>query len=136
MFKRFVLLIVFIVSAFTQSPNSDENLTGSLPNGRFWVKYPAERLIYLVGLRDGLNLVVANPQYFPNGKAGVEAYRPQKLTNEDMIAAIDNVYKDRENIRIPVAFVYNFVNEKLKGSLTKTDVDLRIRRMRQLASEY
>ena len=136
MFKRFVLLIVLVVSAFAQSPNSDDYLTGSLPNGRWWVTYPVERLIYLVGLRDGLNLVVANPQYFPNGKAGVEAYRPKKSTNEDMIAEIDNLYKDRENIRIPVAFVYNFVNEKLNGSVTKTEVDLRIRRLRQLASEY
>jgi hypothetical protein len=97
---------------------------------------PDDRPIYLLGLRDGLNLTLSNPAYFPGAESSVEAYRVKKFTTEDFMVEITSVYANRENIRIPVAAVYNFVNTKLKGNMSQSEAEQALKYLRQVAAEY
>ena len=70
----------------------------------------------------------------PNTLTCVIADDGKGFTPQELMAEIDAIYRDRENIRLPVVAVYDFVQEKLRGGMTKDQQTLRLLQLRYAVS--
>ncbi|MDQ2948418.1 MAG: hypothetical protein M3Y27_21185 [Acidobacteriota bacterium] len=140
---RVRLLLTFALCGALHSQQQDFDpkvyLTTDMFNGRWWQRMNlTTRFVYMAGLKNGLQIIMMEPSLsrIPAVTKFVHNYHPQKFDPQEIIDEIDKVYNERENIRIPVLMVYDFVNDKLKGNITKDQVEERLKTMRKIAADY
>lgn len=118
MVMRKMLLVVAVLCS------GQEMLTLGIPNGRVWKQLKhSERIEYVEALDEGVNLALAELDKCEDHQKVVDGFARAGFTNEDRVAVMDAVYKDRENIRIPISAVFQFSLKKLSGQFTKEELE-------------
>ena len=134
LYMRMLLLIL----CGTVGPCSgQENLytTGGMFNGRMWLQFDdAARSAYVLGVRDGISLGVAQFSQAPN-YSEVQQRFFAKIVIQEMVDEISALYKDRENTRIPLSLAFDYCTKKLRGTSTKADLERELIRLRTLAAQ-
>ena len=117
--------------------SAQEVITAQSFNGRAWETWTAaSKLAYVSGIQDGIALGRHPFQGCPQYAATEKDYVVEKFTTIDVAREIDQVYKDRENIRVPVFLVFDYVVQKLRGRTTKVDLEKRLMALRKAAVEF
>jgi len=99
---RLGLLLLVALAAQAQQPE------GKLLAGRFWTDTPnAVKIGYMLGLHEYLGSI-----HPADGKK----YFPPALTMGEMVAAMDQFYKEPENMPIPLLFSQVAVTLKANGA--------------------
>jgi len=70
-------------------------------NGIFWTNlHPTDKLFFMIGVTETVNLLKLQSDKAP----AVEAF-PSTMNNGQLVAAFDEFYSDKRNLRIPTTFV-------------------------------
>jgi hypothetical protein len=90
-------------------------LTDGWPNGRLWNTLDLQSKVwFLYGIESGVGLAGSATHEDPRAllsEFGVKGFR-----FSDVAAEVDAFYRQRANIRVPVAFAYHYVVKKMKGA--------------------
>ena len=129
-----LLLALLLTGAVSCS--AQEVITAQSFNGRAWETWTAvSKLAYVSASR--MDCACMHPfQGCPQYAATKNDYVVEKFTTIDVAREIDQGYKDRENIRVPVFLVFDYVVQKLKGRTTKADLEKRLMALRKAAAEF
>lgn len=119
MLKRTLLtfLLLAIAPVFGQIPNTQ--YTDGIFNGRWWQEHSdlMQRYVYLAGLLHGLKATQ------PESKS-YEQVSPKGLTYGEMAKAIDAVYQEPLNGRLPIVAALQIVKAKAEGRDAETVEDV------------
>jgi hypothetical protein len=130
---RFLLILVATCTLCVTAQESDPKFTGQMSNGRLWQELDKdEKLSYVAGAHDILISITLTKLTKPTRENSNWA---EGFTLIDYIKVIDEVYKDVENVRIPVPWVIGFSTQKLKGMLTKAELEDTLMSIRGLTSD-
>ena len=127
---RLLLFVLFCFPFALLHAQNDDNLetqTLHLSNGRLWLLLsPENREVYLAAIRDSTRVGAAIGGERPhrcNGTSirralgtGVHAWR-------DYETELNKFFDDTENIRIPIVLAMRYCSAKLKGNLTKSELE-------------
>ena len=131
----FVALLVCLFA----SPSIGQTLTGGQMNGRGWKTLGKAKVVYLLGLEDGLAAGLIHGS-FAKGGQGITSEEfqkeffkviPDRFTRDEVISEIDGFYEDAANVLIPVRGAVEWVAEKMKGA-SPAELQERATRIRQL----
>jgi hypothetical protein len=128
------VLLVTLLTVATASPQDSVNKTETdgFPNGRLWEKLTDyEKLTYLIGFRDGLTMGAVGEVSSTKFLEMIHEYYVHPFTYKEQIAEIDKLYADRENILLPVISALQYSAGKLRGDLTKAQLEQMLINMRK-----
>src|SRR5262245_15494510 len=92
-----------------------EELTDGWPNGRFWNTLDLQSKIwFLYGIESGVGL--AGSATHEDARSLLSEFGVKGFRFSDVAAEVDAFYRERANIRVPVAFAYHYVVKKMKGA--------------------
>jgi hypothetical protein len=135
MLKTLVLIVLSTIGGLAQVT---EQTTVPLLTGRAWELMPeATKIAYLEGVRNGI-VIAANNMPDNLRKVGftlVEDNLAKRFTNDDYRNELDTLYRDRENVPIPVILGYQYVTVKLKGQTTKQELERRLIEVRKVVAQ-
>ena len=104
-------------------------------NGRGWESLtPVERGIYTLGIKDGMYLLSATI----GGEAGSGLRHNNSAVGfsiDDYVKELTALYKSRQNINIPVVIAFQHVTFKLKGEMTKDQLESKLIELRKASNE-
>ena len=117
------LVLMLLPSVLLSQKVEDETDTKGWGNGRYWEQLDLNaKNQHLYGIEAGINLF-AN-ELFSQSKDDAEWNRTENLRSKltiagfrfsDLVQQVDAFYKDRANIRIPVAYAYSYSVKKMSG---------------------
>ncbi len=81
---------------------------------------------YVKGFQDAIAVVAQDR----------DNYIPKGFTVGDYVRELDELFKDRENQPLLLPLAHQYVTLKLKGQLTKAELEQRLIAMRQLMAKY
>ena len=131
-------IVAFSICLFV-SPSIGQTLTGGQINGSGWKTLGKAKVIYLMGLEDGLaaGLILGS---FAKGGQGItseefqkEFFRviPDQFNRDEVISEIDSFYEEAANVLIPVRSAVEWVAEKMKGA-SPAELQERLTKIRRL----
>jgi hypothetical protein len=107
-------------------------VTAQMFNGRAWrTMDKSTKLFYVSGIRDQIALTVLIGVTSPNAETLPWA---SGFNTGDYIDELDALYKNTENVRIPIPFAVHYCTSKLKGGLTKEKLEAALITLRKLVS--
>lgn len=124
-----MLLVVMIGIVTAQEPNI---FSAEMANGRLWVAMDTPtKTVYLTGLRDWM--------VFASFESGDQRkYLDEKWAAHfnvgDYVKEMDLLYREGENVRIPLPFGVAYCTVKLKGNLTKEELEQRLIGIRRMTA--
>ena len=103
-----IFLLLAVAPVFGQIPSTQ--LTDGAFNGRWWQEHSdlMQRYSYLAGLLDGLSAAQPESKLY-------DLVAPKGLTYGEIAKAIDAVYQEPLNCRIPIMAVLQIVKAKAEG---------------------
>jgi hypothetical protein len=120
---RYVFLLVLALATLCPAQQTNPEYTGGLPNGRFWnVAAESGQTYYLLGVRDAESLAGANGDWWAKG-----------FTIGDYRKEIDKLYSETENINIPIIWAFRYCTNKLRGEVSRANLEVALRNLRQMA---
>ena len=128
--RRFLLVLV-CVSALAES--TSPIYTAGMLNGRAWESFPEPaKTVYVAGIQDSVlgNLLAAEETPRPD-----DIPWANNFTVDDYVKELNVLYKDRENIRIPIVLAVRYITTKLRGARTKDNLDYGLKALREWVSE-
>lgn len=136
MIRLFLLLAIAIVSAGgveAQSPQYDAEMkTGTLENGRLWLTLPnIVRTFYVDGFITGLQAGLG----IGGGMAAINRTMPYGFKLGDVVEEIEKVYREKENVRVPIVKTIMLVLQKLRGEFTPADFQAQLKLARLSSQE-
>jgi len=117
--------------------HAQDTTTSHLSNGRLWLQMTAEdREVYLAALRDSARFeaIMANSDTNAANLAMQERW-VHGFKVRDYEAELNRFYADTENTRIPIVLAMRYCSLKLKGDLTKQELERRLIMMRRQFNE-
>lgn len=126
-----ILLIFLLVPAPLISADQEDETefkTGvfatTMMNGKAWIRLDQQsKIMYLTGIENGVNLLIAEMDSAPNEEGNARAALPASkrlmikgFRFSDITEEIDRFYEQASNRRIPVVDAYRYVLKKFKGS--------------------
>jgi hypothetical protein len=120
-----VCLITSVLPAHAQTPSGPtfETLTGK---GWVLMMTDAMKFAYVKGFQDAVAILTPdNADYLAKG-----------FTVADYVREIDELFKARENQPLLLPLAHQYVTLKLRGQLTKAELEQRLIAMRQLMAKY
>jgi hypothetical protein len=129
------LLLTFALCSFLLGQTQTIDDTG-VPNGRFWrTMNPREKVIYLTGLSQGIDITtVIAAMHTPEIMAVVKDAIPAGFALGDYQRELDTLYGDTENVLINLKIAWILCNNKLKGKYTKEVLERSLINARQEAA--
>lgn len=104
-----------------------------MPTGRFWQLLPdMAKLMYVQGAKDGI--VLASAVDLTLGSKILRQLDAQGFFPGDYVKELDMLYQDRENLPIPLPFAYQYCAQKLKGELTKQQLEEQLMQLRKMTA--
>jgi hypothetical protein len=126
------ILLVFLLVPTTMIAADQEDETKfetsvfitHMMNGKPWIKLDQQsRIMYVSGIEDGANLLIAEMDsvYSEKGNASASIPAVKRLMIKgfrmsDIVEEIDRFYEQASNRRIPVVDAYRYVLKKFKGA--------------------
>jgi hypothetical protein len=99
-------------------------------NGRAWmILHEDAKTFYLGGLHDAM---VAEAIVYFSSSDEVKKRWASGFTVGDYLKELDDLYKDRENLLLPVPAAMRYCTDKLKGERTKVDLEQELIALRKL----
>ena len=134
--KALLLVLVFSPAVFAQNLYMDDS---QIANGRFWRETPhIAKMMYLIGVGHGLQIALV--------RAGTDGKCPEKLASivdappgaiiDDYENEFDKLYSYGENLQINVLLAWSYVDAKLKGNLTREQLEKMLIGLRQEAARH
>ena len=117
-----IFLILLPLLAFSQDEQRrrgqpDEELSYGRPNGNYYLGlYPQERKDFLYGIEQGIALLRDEKLI---SQTITESYMIKGFSFEYLAVQIDNLYADKANLRIPIAYGYLYAIRKSRGDSPK-----------------
>ena len=90
----------------------------------------SEKILYLTGVMDGMT--IGTSDLTTEQMAKLRKTWPSGFTVGDFITELETLYKDRENVRVPIPMALQYCALKLKGEATKEELERRLILMRQV----
>ncbi len=135
------LLSVVLSSCFAVVPlhaqDTSNFQTSHLSNGRLWLQMSVEdREVYLAALRDSARFeaIMTAPDTNAANVAMQERWA-HGFNVRDYEAELNKLYVDTENVRIPIVLAMRYCSLKLKGTLTKQELEQRLIMMRRQVND-
>ena len=124
-----IALMVLLMAASMLGQNPD---TFTTFNGRAWTKSMSlqQKLMYTQGIKEGLQIATS----YLDGeerKRVLEAVQAKGFSPRDYVKELDVLYQDGENLRIPITTAYMWVNLKLKGEVSKQELQRKLLELRK-----
>lgn len=108
-----------------------QDFTGQMANGRLWQSITDhERTFYVSGIHDHILALTLMGDQKPTE---ANAKWAPGFTIDDYVKELTLLYRDRENINIPVAYVFDYCTVKLKGKTRKDVLERLLMDLRGLA---
>jgi hypothetical protein len=126
-----IALVVIFAATSLLAQDSSQNQTFGIWNGLWWTSMTiTEKILYLTGVMDGIT--IGTSDLTTEQMAKLRKTWPTGFTGRDFINELEVLYKDRENIRLPIPMALQYCALKLKGETTKEELELRLALMRQV----
>ena len=132
----------FIVIA--QGRTATEYFTRGMVNGRFWESIPdAGKTLYLEGARDGqwgmLDLLLNRSSPLADScqnavKKAFDTFQVSGFKVKDYLIEVDEFYREKANITIPVMSTLTFISVKFRG-WSKADLDAYVENLRKMYND-
>jgi hypothetical protein len=130
---KFLLVLTSVL--FVCRAADETYLTHGRPNGRIWQGMnAAQKNGFVVGIDEGLFIALLSVDSATRDKI-MSRYPKDELDPSDYAIEMDKIYAERENINIPLFMAYTWVQRKLKGDLTKDQLEAELRRLRTISSQ-
>ena len=128
--RRFLFPLALLLAG-TNAVGQDraaKEYTDGYPHGRYWtVLNVFEKIVYVQGFRDGLTLgaagEVGSPKVLQAMTEATNSYFARRFSFREHITEIDKIYADQENLLIPIPMAINYCAGKLRGTLTKAELE-------------
>jgi hypothetical protein len=129
------LIVISGTTCLAQQPRIESNTAG-MNNGYLWDEgSPGEKQVYVTGIADDVFLQSVVPATKPGAANAPDAsLYPNGFLITDIVQGIDAFYKDRTNMKVPIAFSYLYVMSKIKGA-SQQELDAMAARFRQRANQ-
>jgi hypothetical protein len=126
---RKIALMVLLTVAGLLGQNGD---TFTTFNGRAWTKSMSqpEKLMYTEGIKEGMQIATSYLDGDERHRV-LEAVQAKGFSPRDYVRELDALYQDRENLPIPITTAYMWVNLKLKGELSKQELQRKLMELRK-----
>jgi hypothetical protein len=131
-----LIFITFAAVGFTQTSIQQMD-TGQMSNGRAWEIFnEPERVAFLTAIKDQLlyDFFTSDNGIAQLRAAQLRANWAEGFTVGDYLNELNVLYKDRENIRIPIVMAFRYCTQKLKGQSSKQELENRLLEMRKTVS--
>jgi hypothetical protein len=126
--KRAVLLFMLVSSL---ALSQDQKQSVFVMTGRLWLALPENsKLMYISGMQDGMMMAAAWVDAVAQQK--ILSAKPSGFFPGDYMKELDALYKDTENLPLPLPVAYGWCNLKLIGTLTKAELEQRLIQMRRV----
>lgn len=140
-----LLLVLIVAAAFTvpaavlaqQSHDENDERTAGWHNGRAWeMMNSQEKIYFLTAIENGIILlqtellrVTSDRDAIDSINQTTDAFTISGFRFSDFTQEVDEIYKERTNIRIPIAYAYVVVIKKANG-MEPSDLNDYISRLR------
>jgi hypothetical protein len=129
LFMRYIVLVVLTCASLSFAQET-ENFSGQMLNGRGWQVLPElGKSVYVTAVHDVIVSAIVQSGEVPSAENVKWAVG---FNVGDYVNELNNLYKERENIRIPLPMALDYCTQKLKGHSTKQDLEARLILLRQL----
>ena len=89
-----------------------------------------QKLMYTEGIKEGMQIATSylsgDERRRILGEVQAKGFSPR-----DYVKELDELYQDRENLSIPITTAYMWVNLKLKGELSKQELQRKLMELRK-----
>jgi hypothetical protein len=129
---RKIALIVLLTVAGLLAQGSETFTTFTTFTGRAWTKSMSQqqKLMFTEGIKEGM--LIATSCLDGNERHRVlEEVQAKGFSPRDYVKELDALYLDRENLPIPITTAYMWVNLKLKGELSKQELERKLLELRK-----
>lgn len=124
----------FALLFFAASSSAQVTATDGMNNGYLWERGgPDEKMLYVAGIGDGITLQSVAAAAAGNSRSPETLLYPKGVAIADIVAGMDDFYKERANMRIPIMFSYMYTVRKIKGA-TQQELDDLVVRFRRNAN--
>jgi hypothetical protein len=126
---RKIALMILLTAAGLLAQGSESFTTFS---GRAWTKSMSQqqKLMFTEGIKEGM--LIATSYLDGNERHRVLAEVQAKgFSPRDYVKELDALYLDRENLPIPITTAYMWVNLKLKGEVSKQELERKLLELRK-----
>jgi hypothetical protein len=125
MWKRVVMLCLLGTSLLLAADKQDE--TYQLKNGRFWNVIPSEaRPYFLTGILEGWSFHQSRAAFIPVKEA--KAFTSTTFTVGDLEDMLTSVYRDPENLELPIAWAMMACDAVQRGETTRDAAFMELRK--------
>jgi len=126
---RKIALMVLLTAAGLLGQGADTFTTFT---GRAWTKSMSQqqKLMYTEGIKEGV-LIATSYLDGQERRRVLEEVQAKGFSPRDYVRELDTLYQDRENLPIPITTAYMWVNLKLKGELSKQELDRKLMELRK-----
>ena len=116
------ILFMLVLRCYAQTSENEQTLGGL--NGRFRERLkPSDRLLFILGLHEGLNIPGSSEQ------ANMRSYFPD-VPYGDILKGVDRFYEEPENLLFPVVYALKIFALKVNGA-TQAEIDKELAEDRQ-----
>ena len=121
------MVLLTALSLLGQSSETFNTFTG-----RAWTKSMSlqQKLMYTEGIKEGMQIATS----YLNGEDRrriLEEVQAKGFSPRDYVKELDELYQDRENLSIPITTAYMWVNLKLKGEVSKQELQRKLMELRK-----
>ena len=126
---RKIALMVLLTVAGLLGQGADTFTTFT---GRAWTKSMSQqqKLMYTEGIKEGM-LIATSYLDGQERRRVLEEVQAKGFSPRDYVRELDTLYQDRENLPIPITTAYMWVNLKLKGELSKQELERKLMELRK-----
>ena len=103
------LILLTLVSSLIFAQATSDMFTGGLSNGRAWNIFPGRLRSYIIAIRQ--------MSYQSILDKSLKFTWAEKFTADDYIRELNTLYKDTENIRLPICFCRYILHRQIGGRL-------------------
>ena|ERR1035437_8912005 len=115
---RRIILMAILCGSQVFGQASSEMFTGGISNGRAWNVIPEEQKgTYLIAYRDYIYYRTVLDKTLNNTPWA------KGFVVNDYVRELDALYKDTENVHIPIPFGFAYCTKKLAGENTKKELE-------------
>ncbi|MBI2680759.1 MAG: hypothetical protein HYX25_07110 [Candidatus Solibacter usitatus] len=126
--RKIALMVVLTVAGLlAQGSESFTTFTG-----RVWTKSMSlqQKLMFTEGIKEGM--LIATSYLDGNERHRVlEEVQAKGFSPRDYVKELDALYLDRQNLPIPITTAYMWVNLKLKGEVSKQELERKLLELRK-----
>ncbi len=118
---RMRTILILVLLAGWSLAAQESHSTKQMINGRAWLAMTdTAKTFYVSGVHDS---IVAEGMVYLHPLEEVKKKWAERFTVGDHIEELNKLYKDRENILLPVPAALDYCTEKLKGGKSKDELE-------------